>query len=211
MRRLGLIVVGASLVLACSGTLPPSRAPTAGPATAIPVASPLASTVPATPRPTPTDVPVSGCPTMTPLPVLEFTLADPLCFASPDVAVRGWLGDPPPVGWEAPYIEPGWLIYPPEPRNSALWSGPPGGEAMCGADPECAWFFVHVAPTSAVSLGSTPRWVIVTGHLLDPAAETCHYVFDDAWPAAAPTPPDVQAREECRSQFVATAITDDPG
>lgn len=133
--------------------------------------------------------------------------ADPSCFDDEEVAIRAWVDTPFATGWEAPYIEPAWLAYPPD-GISMLWGVPPTGEEhMCSedVDPACSALFVHVRPGSGLSLGEKPRWAIVTGHVGDSAAATCHYVVGDDWPGDPPD--DDSARAECRGNFVLTGVS----
>ena len=144
------------------------------------------------------------CPTKAILSVKEFKLANPACFETGDIEIRGWLDYPPPLGFECPCVVPGWLWYPTD-EGAALWVDVPhGDDFVCDEDRDawCSWFFPHRAPDSAVKLLPIKRWVILTGHTHDPAAETCRY-DDEAGPN-----PDLIAG--CRSNVVVTAIRDAP-
>jgi hypothetical protein len=144
------------------------------------------------------------CPTRSPLTVTDFVDADPACFLGRDVQLVGWADKPIATGVELPAIEPGWLAYWLPAPISTMWSEPPVGE-----DPECAtdvcgWIFIHIVPGSGVTFATTPGWVLVTGHLNDPLAETCHWVY----------PPDMDignvednsARRQCRASLVLTSV-----
>lgn len=218
MRRVGLLAATAALVAACAGGGSSSPSPTVDAATASPAASasaespgpsPSAAPTPAPPStpPTPTPVPVANC-APEPMTVHDFTNGDPNCVQGREVTIRGWLADPPAMGWEGPGIQPAWLAYPPGVDNTALWQLGPGGAEMCDGGPDCSWLFIHVAPDSKVSLPTEPGWFLVTGHNFDPVAETCHFVYDE--PMTEPTPPDSYARDACRGQLVVTAIRPAP-
>lgn len=75
---------------------------------------------------------------------------------------------------------------------------------MCGGDDNCSWLALNVLPASALAFGDAPAWVVVTGHREDPLAETCHWGDGDV------LPPIEYARDECRTDFVATALADAP-
>jgi len=207
-------VMLALLAGACGGVTHGST-PTATPiepsavASAVPSSALLPTTLPTEPpipteRPTPTPVLNAPCPTDKVLSVASYVAADPACFTG-SVRIRGWLDFPPALGWEGPGVEPAWLYYPPELVLPALWTSvPPGPDHTCGdTNPSCAWFFLHVAPDSDVSLGLKPRWVVVTGHIDDPAAATCHYLPSDPEEGAFD---DADAIRQCASNLVVTAI-----
>ena len=217
MHRLCGPVLVALIAGACAAT--PSAAPSSAP-TAVPTALPSATapgsagpTVDPTPRVTPTPVPAAGiCPTSTEITVRQFVDAELDCFFGQELTMRAWLDFSPPLGWEGPGIEPSWVAYPPGGGPAALWQAPPRGEEnMCDAqlDLGCAWFFAHVDPASNIVLGNK-RWVVITGHVPDPAAATCHYVPYDGMDE--PLPDAALAVEYCRGQFVVTSIksTDAP-
>jgi hypothetical protein len=124
--------------------------------------------------------------------------------------MRAWLDFSPPLGWEGPGIEPAWLAYPAGGGPAALWQAPPTGEDnICDPDEDegCAWFFAHLDPAAHLVLGKQ-RWIRLTGHIADAAADTCHYVpyegMEDPLPDAA------DAVSTCRAQFVVTSIVDAP-
>lgn len=210
MRRTRLVLASAILVGCSSGgpvgptpTVEPSASPTeTATSTPAPTSVPNATSgpsVPTEPTPVPEPTPSTGpCPTGSQLTVRQFVDADPACFGGADLQIRGWLDTPPPLGFEN-VIEPAWLWYPTD-SAATLWFGVPQGEHICDRDRDgwCSWFFPHVAPDSTASLLPLKRWVILTGHTHDPAAETCRY-GGDAGPA-----PDLVAA--CRTNFVVTAI-----
>jgi hypothetical protein len=206
MHRSAAIAASVFLVVGCSAVAPSSTVP---PATTVASSTPPASPARATVRPTPTPVPVAGCPTDATLSVRQYVDADPACFEDNDVTIRGWLDFPSPMGFEGPGIEPTWLAYPAD-GFSALWQAPPTGpDNVCdeGLEPDCAWFFPHINPRSSLSLDER-RWVIVTGHVQDPLAETCRYVAPED--STEELPPDAQAVSHCRAQFVVTSMRDAP-
>lgn len=143
-----------------------------------------------------------------PLTVAQFTDSDPACFGDSDIEIRGWLDQPPGVGFEPPMIEPGWLAYPVG-NLSSLWEIPPTGpDHFCPPAVPCPWFFPHIDPASGLTLDFPQRWIIVTGHLNDPAAETCHYVYPEDWTDERAD--DALAVGLCRTSFVITALRDPP-
>jgi hypothetical protein len=147
------------------------------------------------------------CPTASPMRVTEYMNADAACFGSREVSVIGWQGQPPILGAEPPTIEPSWL-YAFSP--SVLWQKPPrfdqsdSGQS-CTVD-DCHFFFVQIEPGSGLTFAATGRWVVISGHRQDPAAETCRWVYPPDW-GTANLRPDVEARQQCRSAFVLTSIT----
>ncbi len=170
------------------------------PATASPSsAQSTSSAPPSTPRP--------SCLASSVLTVREFVEADRACPGGVDVSIRAWADTPFATGWEAPFIEPGWLAYPPD-GMSMLWGVPPTGEehsCSVDVDPACSALFIHVRPGSGLTLGDKPGWVIVTGHVGDSAADTCHYVVGQDWPGDPPD--DESARNDCRGNFVLTGVS----
>jgi hypothetical protein len=66
-----------------------------------------------------------------------------------------------------------------------------------------------VAPGSTLDVGDPGRWVIAIGHLDDPAAETCHWVWPDDWEVD-PTYDDADAVAICRRAFVLEALEEIP-
>jgi hypothetical protein len=208
MKRVAFLLTSALLVSACSADGPsPSVSATSA---ALPTAGQTRASM-TSPRPTPTPVPPGvTCPPVADLTVREFVDADPACFQGVELTMRAWLDFSPPLGWEGPEIEPSWVAYPVAGGPAALWQAPPTGEDnVCDHDtePGCAWFFAHLDPAAHLTLG-TERWIRVTGHIADPAADACHYVpyegMDDPLPDAA------QAVAVCRAQFVVTSIAEAP-
>lgn len=209
MKRAALILA-ALAVVACSG-----GGPSAGPSAATrssgsPSSSPTSA---ATPSPGPTLTPVPAgvtCPPSTELSVRDFVDADRTCFVGVELTMRAWLDFSPPIGWEGPGIEPSWVAFPATGGPAALWQAPPIDENnLCDSETQrdCAWFFAHLDPTRHVVLG-TQRWVRVTGHIADPAADTCHYVPYDGMEE--PLPDASYAVATCRNNFVVTSIVDAP-
>jgi hypothetical protein len=146
--------------------------------------------------------------------VREFVEADFRCFASKDVRIKGWLDTPPPMGFEGPTIHPLWLAYPESgPCNPpaddcslaiAIWQDVPlDPEHICSTEESyCSLFFPHSAPGTGLHFLPLRRWVILTGHTDDPAAQRCHYEPDEQ----SVSPDDTVAVEQCRTQFVVTEI-----
>jgi hypothetical protein len=135
--------------------------------------------------------------------------ADPACFAGVDIEIRAWLDGPPDTGFEAPFVEPGWLDLP-APNLPALWTSPPvEPDHLCAPDAlPCNWFFLHIDPASGVTLDFPPRWLLVTGHIDDPAAATCHFVYPADW--ADERLGDEIAVAGCRERFVLDSYRDAP-
>ena len=198
MLRVAALAV---LVGGCAATAIPSAMPSALPtATDATVSGPTAAT--ATPRPTPTPVLAAPCPIGSPLEVLEVTESDPECLHG-EIVVTGWLDFPPAMGWEGPSVEPAWLYYPPE-GVSALWSSRVvEPEHSCPAGGPCGWFFLHLPPTSTITLMREPGHITLRGHFGDPASATCHYLADAE---EFGTADDAEAVRQCESHFVVTEI-----
>jgi hypothetical protein len=93
---------------------------------------------------------------------------------------------------------------------STLWDAQPvGPDQSCEVEGRgCAWFFLHVDPAAGPVFEPRPRWIIATGHVDDPAAETCHYVYPEDWTEGRAD--DANAIATCRAQFVLVAIRDAP-
>ncbi len=187
-------------------TVPAGAGSTTTPAPPITTTPTAASQTAASQTATPT-TPGPTCLKSPILTVREFLDADPDCLGGWDVSIRAWADDPFATGWEAPYIEPAWLAYPPD-GISMLWGvQQTEDEHTCSEDldPACGAMFVYVRPGSGRSLGDTPGWVIATGHVRDAAAATCRYVVGDDWPGDPPD--DASARAECRGHFVLTEVS----
>lgn len=215
MTRLSFLLGAALLAVAACTVAPPGGSPSPAPATAGAVATATDGTPSSgptsTPRPSPTPVSpgVGLCPTDSLLTVWQLVESDPACFGGDDVTVRGWLDLPPALGWEGPAVEPGWVYYPA--RNmSFIWGGRPiGPEQACELDGHsCGGFFPHVDPASGVELEGPPRWLLITGHFQDPAAETCHYVYPDDHDDQRAD--DRYAVEACRGSFVLVEVREAP-
>ena len=144
----------------------------------------------------------------------EFVEAKRSCFSAQDVRIRGWLDEPSPFGVIGPSIKPLWLAYPQGGRTCdeqeahcfysiALWQVvPPGPDEVCSED-FCGDLIPHVAPGSGLVLEPLERWVILTGHTHDAAAERCHWELPLDVTAEVD---DAEAVAHCRRQFVVTAI-----
>jgi hypothetical protein len=203
----------AMLVAGCA-----AGAPTSSPWTLYspaPLATPVPTPSPAlapTPVPSPSDEPVAEdtppppvCPDfLPPMPVriADFVSIDPACFLSTRIVMVGYVSASPALGWEAPGVEPGWMIYPSTPM--AVWQEKPI-DYGCGSAPDCPWIFVHFPPGSSLTLGTRGRWVKLTGHVNDPAAASCHYVYPPDWDATELLP-DSDAQRWCSEGFVVEKI-----
>ena len=202
------------VVAACVSETSPTTVPTSATVATSPSANgPSASTIispttmpgataPAASQALPTPV---ICPATQPFTVeeyVEIVSVEPGCFGPADVTIRGWIDEPPIFGFMPPLIEPGWLAYPPEPPL-ALWDAQPNGSDCLGSD--CSSMLIHIRPGSDVRFELPARWVVVTGHSLDPAAATCQY-------EGLPTPTDRAPGEYtgCDVQFVITSVRDEP-
>lgn len=214
MTRFALLFVCALALAAClAGNPQPSGtalAPTLPSVTAAPSTAAEASATPAVePSTGPTAVPGSGlCPADAPLTVRQFVRGDSQCLGRPAIQVRGWLDAPPTTGFEPPDIEPGWMYYP-LPEGQTIWEAQPAGRDDCHVDgDQCAWFWPHIDPASGLTLGGQPRWVILTGHVDDPAAAQCHWVYPADFPVASRD--DADAVALCRGGFVVDSFEDAP-
>lgn len=205
-ERIGARVLAALVMAAC--TQPTGSSASAALATATPGAiASLEPTATATSEPTAeADGTPKPCPTGKVLTVVEFVRGGRRgCFRDEDIRIRGWLDDPTPMGFEGPQIEPTWLAYA-DSSGAALWSAVPEGEFYhCPTDePNCRFFFPRLKPSSGLSFLPLERWVILTGHLQDPAAEDCHFAYPDDWEGGRYD--DADAVRQCRQGFVVTAI-----
>ena len=141
--------------------------------------------------------------------VRQFVEADPSCAIGTDVEIRGWLDAPAGFGLGPPGIQPSWLnwlgglsvIY----ENGPV--GPDGDCRMAGGR-VCAQFFWSIDPASGLELTGPPRWLIVRGHLDDPAAQTCRYVYPEDWTEVRAD--DAEAVATCRQRFVIVDFRDAP-
>ncbi len=184
MLRFGIMLACLLLVAGCAVETPSS-----------PGASPSAGPTPS-PVPTPTPVPVGTCPTDSPMTVRQFVDADPSCASGKDVEIRGWLDAPPAIGFGPPGIEPAWLNW----FGGLSFIYETGPDGICGTGDGCAGFVWSINPASGLELTGPPRWVIVKGHLDDPAAATCRYVYPEDW--VGERADDAGAVATCRERFV---------
>jgi hypothetical protein len=168
-----------------------------------PGASPSAGPTPSI-VPTPTPVPVGTCPTDSPMTVRQFVDADPSCAIGTDVEIRGWLDAPPAIGFEPPGIEPSWLNW----FGGLSFIYETGPDGICGTGGGCAGFAWSINPASGLELTGPPRWLIVRGHLDDPVAQTCRFVYPEDWTDERRD--DAEAVETCRYQFVIVEFRDAP-
>ena len=65
--------------------------------------------------------------------------------------------------------------------------------------------FFLVDPTSGIVVSGPARWVVATGHRMDPAAETCHWVYPPDTPPAERYD-DADAVALCQEHFVLESI-----
>lgn len=208
----GFLIGAIAFVIAgCSVGQVPTSSPVIPPTTssAVDTPGPTVSET-RTASPTPTPEPTYGpCPTGSPLTVREFVTADPACFGAADLVIRGWLDTPPALGFEPPAIEPGWLYYPADNAPTLFNAQPTDPDHICSdGAPECPWFFPHLNPVSGLTFGEQPRWLLVTGHLADAAAEKCHFVYPEDWPYLHYD--DQDAVNQCRGSFVAVSFRNAP-
>lgn len=151
------------------------------------------------------------CPSVSTLDVDSFLHTDPVCFHGKTLKIAGWADALPPIDYDGPSIDPHWLSYPTLPFT-ALWSVKPfvfDGSRGCpdasvGSVGTCFWMTPEVKPNTGVSFTPSQGWVILTGHIDDPVAETCHYTSTGLGEAA--ILPAVYARQTCRSSFVITKV-----
>ncbi len=143
-----------------------------------------------------------ACPTGSPLTLMAIERADPACFHGRDVSIVAWTDAQGPFGLEPPTIAPAWLAYGLLGSGYVLWSGP--DHAGCENAEECVEMIPAIVPGSGLTIGKTHRWVLVTGHLDDPASATCQWVYPATWDEGHYD--DALARQQCRGRFVLTAI-----
>jgi hypothetical protein len=180
-----------------------SRNPTAGPT--------LSQTIePAPtigPQPTSEDdphdtPPPPDCPShlpAQPMRLVDFVTLDPLCVGSATITVVGYAAATPAMGWEGPSVKPGWLVYPAV--SVGLWQAKPSATYGCSGHVDCPWIFVHIPPRSSLTFDAKGRWVKVTGHIDDPAAATCHWVYPSD-SSQDEKLPDSDAQRWCSESFV---------
>ena len=104
-------------------------------------------------------------------------------------------------------IEPAWLAYP---VGTGLWDKPVPRDTngACLSDP-CTLLWIRVDPSSGLTFDTAGRWVRISGHFRDPAAETCKYIISSFEPIN-PGATDDGARQTCRAAFVLTAVESAP-
>jgi hypothetical protein len=141
------------------------------------------------------------CPTGAVLEMADYVAAPRACFDGRTVRIRAWEDRPMATGWEAPMPRPEWLSTPDGSRF--FWSADPRdpNEPLEESRPG---LFVHQDPDAPVSLGRAGRWVVITGHREDPAAETCRY--PDGFGGPDEETAARVARRECRGAFVIESI-----
>jgi hypothetical protein len=229
-RQIQRLFIAALLVGGCvqpaAATVPaPQAAATDGAPTGRPAPTDVAMASPdpsASPEPEPTAKPTvepertpKPCPTADVLSVREFDDAPRRCFGPEDIQIRGWLDSIDGLHGTGPSIRPWWLAYPQSGRTCdeqkpecfyafTLWVHVPPDLSPCSREePHCSIVFPHVPPSSGLDLLPLQRWVILTGHTNDAAAERCHWWYGDE--------PEMdldnaEAVRHCRKEFVVTAI-----
>ena len=211
---LTLITAACSAGLGGLSTVTPTESATP-PAAVTPAPSATDTPAPLTPSPTPTPRSLSPTSTAGPSngPCLrsEMTVdelwgiadaVDPAvqaCLDDRDIHVTGWLAPSWGIGGTATGIKPAWLGE--LPAEPVLWLKPHPSEG-CFNEGDCVWLFVHVRPGSGAELGSPERWVEITGHFVDAAAQTCHREGSSGDPSI----PFKDIIAKCRAAFVATAV-----
>ena len=215
MRRISCLILAGCLAAGCDGArnqMPSRRSEvatvgptaTAIPATATPVSPSPSKAATATGTP---DATSSVCPAVSPMTIDAFwQSAEAGCFGTEDLQIQGYIDAPPGIGFGPTWIEPKWLYFPAS--RWALWPVPPGDDQSCGGVDPCSGMFVFVNPASGDIFTGPARWVIVTGHINDPASATCHYASDP--PRAFTDADNASARESCAGQFVVSRVLDAP-
>lgn len=216
-RRLSAALIAVWILAGCDTTASPtislaqSHAAVASPSPIASTDPTIEPTLPPSLSPEPSE---RTCPTDDVLTVRQFNDAPRRCFGGEDVRILGWLDSVNGLEGIGPGIEPSWLAYPqsgrtcnePEPEcfyAATLWVSVPPELGPCSEEaPHCSLIFPHVPPGSDLDLLPLQRWVILTGHTNDLAAERCHWVSD----IQQDLPPDRLARSRCREEFVVTAV-----
>jgi hypothetical protein len=146
-----------------------------------------------------------SCPsTDQPIGVDVFSLLPAACFGSAKVTLTGWLGVAYVIGdWDVPYsLEPSWLWSPGIGQHEVL------SRDSNALNPLAVRLFFK--PGSALAGAPVDRWVVLTGHLSDPTASTCRWVYypgyDPATGGQGDRPDDASARANCAGSFVVDAI-----
>lgn len=207
-------IVSAVLVTGCGGSAgdspAPSRAasPGPGPTSPIPTAASPSPLTTQTPLPSATAaVPLggvpSGCTTSSAIGVADFLTSATSSTSGADACVVGWAAAPPIFGVLPPGIQPQWLWTIGGPFVVWDHSRGPLSDLECSEGKCPPFLMLHVAP--GVRLSDRVGWVLLTGHLNDPAAASCHYVYPSDW-SESPLP-DSQAVALCVAAFVITGIS----
>jgi hypothetical protein len=136
-----------------------------------------------------------------PMRVADYLAAPISCFNGRDVRVIGWQDGPPTYGLLPPGIAPAWLFFQ---VHSELWNAPIEDPATACGSNDCQVLFVHVPPSSPFPFTATHRWVVISGHREDPAAESCQWIYPVDWTDVKLS--DEAAREQCRQAFVVTSV-----
>lgn len=119
------------------------------------------------------------------------------CFGGTTLTLRGWV----PLieglgGCCFPESEPDWLAGP----YPTAWLTPGQADHM--------GVHLHVPPTVDATALTPHRWVEVTGHYLDPAAEQCRSEPLSSYPHRLES--QVSVREACRARFVVESAREIP-
>jgi hypothetical protein len=118
------------------------------------------------------------------------------CFGNQEISLEGIHGDC--FLNDTSTAEPAWLLS----RGCALlYSG-----YDQGVTPSPGALLMRIEELTSATTSLAGTWVYVTGHFDDPAAADC---LPPAAPGDAPLPPELAALR-CRTEFVATSISDTP-
>ena len=216
MTRLALVAFAALIVAGCAQPAARPSEPTITSTPAVALASPSGLTSPtieSSPSASVVETAEASAPPTSPAPcppsdrlrVAVLLAANPSCFGDRALIVIGWAAKPPIFGVLPPAIAPRWL-WSWATTEFVVWDHSRGSESdLACSQGQCPpYFFLYSAPGTSIDLTGWKGWVRLSGHLNDPAAETCHYVYPPGWTE---TPfPDGDARAQCRSAFVVTAI-----
>lgn len=207
-------IVSAVLLTGCDGpmgdgpALSPVASPGPGATSPIPTVAPPSPLTIQTPLPSATAaVPLSGvpsgCTTSSAVRVADFLTNHTSSTSGADACIVGWAAGPPIFGVLPPGIAPQWLWT--IGGSFVVWdhSRGPLSDLECSEGKCPPFLMLHVVP--GVRLSDRAGWVLLTGHLNDPAAASCHYVYPSDW-SESPLP-DSQAVAQCAAAFVITAIS----
>ena len=169
----------------------PSPRPPSAPAPSATAALPPIGSVPA------------SCTNASAIRVTAFVASQATSTSGADVCLVGWAAPPPIFDGGLPAIEPRWLWWSGQPI--VVWDHSRGtlSDLECSQGKCPPYLLLYVQPGSRVA--AVEGWVLVTGHVNDPAAATCHYVYPPDWTDS--PQPDAQAVSQCNASFVITGIT----